>query len=257
MTTKRIIGKIDIKGNKVIKGIRFEGLKIIGDLEKFLNERESDFLVDEIYINNITGSLYDTHLDLNLLEKICKNIHIPVTVQGGINSLKEIENLFNKGASRVALNNSIVKDLIPLETLFKEFGSQAIVFSPSIRVNSEGKIEFFTNAGREIVKLKENLDTFNYLCQLRDKGLIEILLRFIDYDGVNANINDITIKQIKKISEINIDTIVSGSMHLEKNFINALNFGAQGIALSYTYIYEYERINNIRSKISQSWEVRK
>ena len=79
---------------------------------------------------------------MNLLEKICKNIHIPVTVQGGINSLKEIENLFNKGASRVALNNSIVKDLIPLETLFKEFGSQAIVFSPSIRVNSEGKIEF-------------------------------------------------------------------------------------------------------------------
>ena len=110
MSTKRIIGKIDIKGNKVIKGIRFEGLKIIDDLEKFLNERESDFLVDEIYINNITGSLYDTHLDLNLLEKICKNIHIPVTVQGGINSLKEIENLFNKGASRVALNNSIIKD---------------------------------------------------------------------------------------------------------------------------------------------------
>ena len=46
-------------------------------------------------------------------------------------------------------------------------------------------------------------------------------------------------------------------MHLEKNFMNALNYGAQGIALSYIYIYEYERINNIRSKISQSWEVRK
>ena len=85
-------------------------------------------------------------------------------------------------------------------------------------------------------KAKENLDTFNYLCQLRDKGLIEILLRFIDYDGVNANINEITIKQIKKISEINIDTIVSGSMHLEKNFINALNYGAQEL-LSHIFIF--------------------
>ncbi len=257
MSTKRIIGKIDIKGNKVIKGIRFEGLKIIDELERFFSERESDYLVDEIYINNITGSLYDTHLDINILEKICKNIHIPVTVQGGINSLKEIENLFTHGASRVALNNSIIKDLIPLETLFKEFGSQAIVFSPSIRVNKKGEIDFYTNAGRELVKPKDNMDAYNYLYQLSEKGLIEVLLRFIDFDGVNKKIDDLTLNQLKKISTINIDTIVSGSMHLEDNFINAFEYGAQGIALSYIYIHNYERINNVRSIISKKWEVRK
>ena len=257
MTTKRIIGKIDIKGNKVIKGIRFEGLKVIGELEKFLEERESDYLVDEIYINNITGSLYDTHIDVNLLEKICKNIHIPVTVQGGITSLKEIEALFNNGASRVALNNSIIRDKISLEELFKEFGNQAIVFSPSVRVNKKGDIDFFTNAGRELVELKGNLDAYNYLHQLSQKGLIEILLRFIDYDGVDQNINENTLNQLKKISSINIDMIVSGSMHIERNFKNALKYGAQGIALSYIYIYDYKMINNIRSTISKQWEVRK
>ena len=96
MTTKRIIGKIDIKGKNVIKGMRFEGLRFIEELTQFLSKRESDSLVDEIYINNITGSLYDTHLNLDLLEEICKNIHIPITVQGGISSLQEIENLLKE-----------------------------------------------------------------------------------------------------------------------------------------------------------------
>jgi len=256
MITKRIIGKIDIKGNKVIKGLRFEGLKVIEELEKFLEKRRSDYLVDEIYINNITGSLYETHIDVNLLENICKNIHIPVTVQGGINSLKEIEVLFNNGASRVALNNSIIRNKIPLKQLFREFGNQAIVFSPSVRVNKEGNINFFTNAGRELVELKSNLDAYDYLYQLSQEGLIEILLRFIDYDGVDKNINEKTLNQLQKISTINIDTIVSGSMHIEQNFINALKYGAQGIALSHIYIYDYKRINNIRSTISKRWEVR-
>ena len=66
MTTKRIIGKIDIKGNNVIKGMRFEGLRLIDELRNFLSIREDDYIVDEIYLNNITGSLYDTHIDLNL-----------------------------------------------------------------------------------------------------------------------------------------------------------------------------------------------
>ena len=114
-------------------------LRIIEELDKFLFLRKYDLIVDEIYINNITGSLYDTHIDLNLLERICKNIHIPVTVQGGITSLAEIENLLEKGASRVALNTSILRNKISIDTLFKEFGSQAIVFSPSIRVEESEK----------------------------------------------------------------------------------------------------------------------
>ena len=109
MTTKRIIAKIDIKGKKVIKGKRFEGLRIIEDLDEFLSKRNDDFIADEIYINNITGSLYDTHIDLDLLKFICRNIHIPITVQGGINSIEEIENLLEKGACRVALNTAILQ----------------------------------------------------------------------------------------------------------------------------------------------------
>ena len=60
MTTRRIISKIDLKGINVIKGKQFEGLRVINSLDKFLKERSNEEIVDEIYLNNITGSLYET-----------------------------------------------------------------------------------------------------------------------------------------------------------------------------------------------------
>ncbi len=257
MTTKRIIAKIDIKGKKVIKGKRFEGLRIIEDLDQFISKRDDDLIADELYINNITGSLYDTHIDLDLLQLICRNIHIPITVQGGINSIEEIENLLEKGACRVALNTAILQNKIPIETLFREFGSQAIVFSPSIRVASNGDINFYINAGRELIKPPGNLSAYDYISNLSQKGLIEVLIRLIDFDGVDQKVNEITLSKLKNISKINIDTIISGSMHINYNYENVFNSGFQGIALSQYYIFKYKEIQNIRNEISKKWEVRK
>ena len=72
-----------------------------------------------------------------------------------------------KGACRVALNTAILQNKIPIETLFREFASQAIVFSPSIRVQSNGEINFYINAGRELIKPVGNLSAFDYISSLK------------------------------------------------------------------------------------------
>ena len=95
------------------------------------------------------------------------------------------------------------------------------------------------------------------MSKLSKKGLIEVLLRLIEFDGVNKEINEVTLKQIEKISTINIDTIISGSMHIKSNYMSVLNNGVQGLALSYIYIHNHKKIQEIRSNISESWEVRK
>ena len=163
--------------------------------------------------------------------------------------------MLEKGASRVALNTSILETKYQL-ILFKEFGSQAIVFSPSIRVEESGKINFFINAGRDL-QPEDSLSAYEFLQKLCDKGLIEVLIRLIDFDGVNKNIDHKTFNQLRKLFSLNIDTIVSGSMHINSNYINSLKEGVQGIALSYFYIYYYNKIAEIRSEISKNWEVRK
>ena len=118
-------------------------------------------------------------------------------------------------------------------------------------------INFFINAGRELVQPEDSLSAYEFLQKLCDKGLIEVLIRLIDFDGVNKNIDHKTFNQLRKLFSLNIDTIVSGSMHINSNYINSLKEGVQGIALSYFYIYYYNKIAGIRSEISKNWEVRK
>ena len=255
MSTKRIIGKIDIKGINVIKGKRFEGLRVIDSLEEFLKNRCNEEIVDEIYLNNITGSLYDTEFNLEILKNVCDLVDIPITVQGGIKNISQIENLFKNGASRVALNTSVLNNSISLKGLFNEFGSQAIIFSPSIRISENLKPNFYINAGREVAYTKiEN--PYDFINSLIDLGLIELSLRLIDFDGVNDLMDDKAKECIKKFASMKIDLVVSGSMHIEKNYLEALNFGCQGLSLSSMYIYDYAKIKNIREKISESYEVR-
>ena len=255
MTTKRIIGKIDLKGINVIKGKRFEGLRVIDSLEKFLLDRCNEEIVDEIYLNNITGSLYETEFNLDLLKNVCDLVDIPITVQGGINNINQVENFFKNGASRVALNTAILKNQISLKHLFDEFGSQAIIFSPSIRISKGDEPKFYINAGREIA-FTEIKNPYDYISSLIDTGLIELSIRLIDFDGVNTLLDTQSKKCISKLAAMNIDLVVSGSMHLELNYLDALNYGCQGLSLSSMYIYDYANIKNLRKKISEIYEVR-
>ena len=255
MTTKRIIGKIDLKGSNVIKGKRFEGLRIIDSLEKFLKDRSNEEIVDEIYLNNITGSLYDTEFRMDVLKEVCELVDIPIIVQGGINNLTQIEQLFKNGASRVALNSAILKKEVSLTKLFNEFGSQAIVFSPALRISKDFEPELYINAGREIANL-DNKNTYEFINNLIDNGLIEISIRLIDFDGVNKKLDIKTIECIEKFASLNIDVIISGSMHLKENYQKILNLGCCGIALSSMYIYDYPNIINLRKNISEDYEVR-
>ena len=80
--------------------------------------------------------------------------------------------------------------------LFLPEGFQSLVVhegigqSRHLAVNENGDINFFVNAGREIVKLSDNLSPYDFLSKLSEKGLIEVLLRLIEFDGVNKEINE-------------------------------------------------------------------
>ena len=145
----RIIGSLDLKGSNIIKGRRFEGLRVISDLEDFISSHSPEDYIDEFCLNNITGSLYDTNLSVSLLASFCKSVNLPITAQGGIQDYKDIESMLISGASRVAINTAIIADKLNLSTLVSEFGSQAIIFAPAIRI-IDSMVHLYGNAGREL-----------------------------------------------------------------------------------------------------------
>ena len=110
MRALRIIGKLDLKGPNIIKGRRFEGLRISSPLIDFLASHDPEDFIDEFHLNNITGSLYETNLCPKLLSTFSKMVNLPITAQGGIQSYRDIEILLLNGASRVAINTAIIQN---------------------------------------------------------------------------------------------------------------------------------------------------
>ena len=100
----RIIARLDIKNEKVIKGVNFEGLRVVGkpnDLGKKYYEDGADEL---IYIDCV-ASLYGRNNLENLLIEATKNIFIPFSVGGGIRTLEDASRMFLNGADKIAINS--------------------------------------------------------------------------------------------------------------------------------------------------------
>ena len=151
----RIISRIDIKNNYVIKGINLEGLRKVGDpkniIEKYYNEG-----IDEILIIDSVASLYGRNNLFNLIEKITEEVFIPITLGGGIKNLKDIDKALNSGADKVAINSGAFENHNFIKQASKEFGSSTIISYIEAKKVSEKKWEPYKNCGRE----KTNFDLF-------------------------------------------------------------------------------------------------
>jgi len=94
MNYKRIISRIDVKGENLVKGINLEGLKILGkpwDFSKYYYEKR----VDEIIFFDTVASLYGRNNLFDIVKKVSKNIFIPITVGGGVRSIEDIRKLLD------------------------------------------------------------------------------------------------------------------------------------------------------------------
>ena len=124
----RIISRLDIKNDFLIKGINFEGLRKLGKPETFIYEYYKQGC-HEVLISDAVASLYGRNHLYDLIKKITKEIFIPVCVMGGIRSIKDINNALNSGADKVGLNTSIVKEPSLLKKSISYFGESNIIVS--------------------------------------------------------------------------------------------------------------------------------
>ena len=174
----RIISRLDVKSEFLIKGVRFEGLRKIGNPAEvaatYFNQG-----IDEILLVDNVASLYGRNHLGPLLEEVAKNAFVPLTAAGGIRSEHDAESLFGLGADKVAINTASFSDTELVAKIAGKYGSQAIVGSiQAKRVNSGW--ECLVEQGRERtgVELVERIHT------LIDMGVGEILVTSVDNDGV-------------------------------------------------------------------------
>ena len=114
-------------------------------------------------------------------------VNLPITAQGGIQSYRDIEILLLNGASRVAINTAIIQNKVKINNLVSEFGSQAIIFAPAIRV-----IDSMVYCMVMLVESYAFLfqcRLLSYISSLFAEGIYEFHIRLIDHDGVSSSWN--------------------------------------------------------------------
>ena len=231
MLTKRIIPCLDIKEGRVVKGIKFLGLRDAGDpveVAKIYDQQGAD----ELVFLDITASFEERKTLIGLVEQIAKNIFMPFTVGGGIRDLQDIRDLLNAGADKVSINTAAVKcpDLIGESA--KKFGSQCIVVAIDAKkshqvTKSQGhQWDVYINGGRT----PADLDALDWAKTAAKLGAGEILLTSMDYDGTKDGYDLALTKAVT--DGVSVPVIASGGAGSLEHFYTVLSQAGADAALA-------------------------
>ena len=212
MLKKRIIPCLDIKDGRTVKGINFVDIKDAGDpielAKKYILEG-----ADELVFLDITATNEKRKTLAVLVEKIAKEINIPFTVGGGINTVEDAANIIKAGADKISINSSAVKNPSLIKEIADRFGSQAVVVAVDTKFENNNWF-VYVNGG----KVATGIATIDWVKQAEQLGAGEILLTSMNNDGTKQGFAiDIT----NAVSaSINIPVIASGGAGTKEHFVD-------------------------------------
>jgi cyclase len=174
----RIIPRLDIKGPNLVKGIHLEGLRVLGQPERFARIYYEEG-ADELLYMDVVASLYQRNSLLDLVSRTAKEIFIPLTVGGGLRSIDDIRAALRAGADKVSLNTAAINRPELVTEAAREFGSSTIVVSIEAIRTTQGAYEAHTDNGREAT----GRDAFEWAVKAAELGAGELLVTSIDREG--------------------------------------------------------------------------
>jgi len=174
----RVIARLDIKGDNVIKGIHLEGLRVVGQPDD-LAQKYYKQGADELIYMDAVASLYERNNILPIVKKAAQNIFIPMTVGGGIRNLENIREVLRHGADKVAVNTAAVNQPKFINDAANMFGSQCIVLSVEAIRREQGMWEVLVDNGRE----PTGRNVFDWVEEAEERGVGEILVTSVDAEG--------------------------------------------------------------------------
>lgn len=226
MKTYRMIPRLDIKGPNLVKGIHFEGLRVLGKPADFARHYYQNG-ADELIYMDVVASLYGRNSLLDIVAKTSREIFIPLTVGGGIKSVEEVREVLRAGADKVAINTAAIKTPQLISDASRAFGSSTILVSIEAILRPDGSYEAYVDYGRE----STGIDAIEWAVRAAELGAGELMVTSIDQEGTGKGF-DIDI--IHKVSAaVDIPVIASGGAGNPEHVRNAIEAGrADAVALA-------------------------
>ena len=245
MVKRRVIPCLDVAGGRVVKGVRFESLRDVGDPVE-LATRYSELGADELVFLDITATLEGRGPTIALVERAAAELTIPFTVGGGVAGLEDARSLLRAGADKVAVNRAAVEDPGVLAALAAEYGSQAVVCAIDARAG-----EVVTHGGRT----PRGLDAVEWARTAAARGAGEILLTSIDADGTREGY-DLRLTEAVAAA-VEVPVIASGGAGEARHLAEAYEAGAEAALIASIVHERPERLPELKAELKEAgWNVR-
>ena len=211
MITKRIIPCLDDCNSRVVKGTNFTNLRDV-DSPVELAEYYSSSGADELVFYDITASSDERKIFTEILTETAKNVFIPLTVGGGINTVSDFERVLNCGADKVSVNSGAIRNPDLVGEAAKLYGDQCVVLSVDIK-RVGGEFRVFAKGGRE----DTGIEAVEWIKRCVGNGAGEVVVNSVDTDGVKGGFD---IEMLSAVcNAVSVPVIASGGAGCIEHFI--------------------------------------
>ena len=230
MVTRRLVVCLDVKGDRVVKGVQFESLRDVGDPVD-LAERYEAAGADEVVYLDISASAEERSTLLDLARRTAERLFIPLTVGGGIRSPNDVARALRAGADKVGVNTAAVESPEILTECAVRFGSQCIVASIDAKRQGETWL-VYTRGGRTAT----SLDAVTWARECVRRGAGELLVTSIDRDGARTGYD---LELTAAIADaVDVPVVASGGAGSASDVCDALLRGRADAALVAGILHE-------------------
>jgi len=257
--SKRIIPCLDVDNGRVVKGIKFRGVKDAGDPVE-LAKKYSDQGADELVFLDITASKQDREIMKSMVKKVASVIDIPFTVGGGIKTLADAREILLNGADKVSINTASVKNPELVTELMKIFGRQCIVVAIDVKRNYETDDKRTATSGPDKDYYFEvmiyggskgtGIDAIQWAKKVEELGAGEILLTSIDADGTK---NGYDIELTNTIcNNVRIPVIASGGCGSSEHMVEVFNkTDVDAVLAASIFHYDKLTLEKVKKNLAQ------
>ncbi len=245
----RIIPCLDVRDGRVVKGVQFQNLRDAGDPGELAARYEKQG-ADEIVMLDIAAAPREQNTRIETVRRVRRQLHIPLTVGGGIRSVKDARRILEAGADRISVNSAAIRNPVLLSELAEAFGRQCVVCAIDARCTDSGWESLITG-GRE----ETSLNAVTWARQAESLGAGEILLTSWDRDGTRTGVDRELLVAVS--AAVRIPVIASGGIGTAEDAATAVRSGASAILAASIFHDEDFEVGDLKEHLQQKgFEVR-
>lgn len=240
----RLLARLDVKGENLVKGIQLEGLRKLGKPGDFAREYYAAGIDELLYID-IVASLYGRSNLSGILRQASEEVFIPVTAGGGLRSVADVHTVLSAGADKAAINTAALHRPALIGEVAEAFGSQCMVLSIQAKRSrtDPARWEAYGENGRE----HSGREVVEWARQGEALGAGEILLTSVDCEGLQRGMDLALLRAVR--AAVRIPVILGGGAGSAQDLIGAARAGADAVAAASMLHYKKAAVPQLKAQL--------